>query len=140
MQSRINSESAELPLLVVRFIVFFLLPFSAAVVLRLWLRSRTLPDRHDLQLVSVLGVSSRISLFNAPSRFLLCAHFGIVAGVACGFALQQLAGSYFDNMQTPGMWVVAGAASVLLVAAVVASAVPAARAARVDVIQALRAE
>jgi len=65
---------------------------------------------------------------------------GIVAGVACGLALQQLAGSYIDNVRTPGAWVVLGAAAVLLMAAVVASAVPAARAARVDVIQALRAE
>jgi ABC-type antimicrobial peptide transport system permease subunit len=65
---------------------------------------------------------------------------GIAAGLASGLALQQLAGSYFEKMQTPGMWVVAGAAVVLLAAAVVASAWPAMRAARVDVIQALRAD
>jgi putative ABC transport system permease protein len=65
---------------------------------------------------------------------------GIGAGLACGLALKQLAGSYFEKMQTPGMWVVAGAAVVLLAAAVVASAWPAIRAARVDVIQALRAD
>jgi putative ABC transport system permease protein len=65
---------------------------------------------------------------------------GIGAGLACGLALQKLAGSYFEKMQTPGMWVVAGAAVVLLAAAVVASAWPAIRAARVDVIQALRAD
>jgi putative ABC transport system permease protein len=65
---------------------------------------------------------------------------GIGAGLACGLVLQQLAGSYFGKMQTPGMWVVIGAAGVLLSAAVVASAWPALRAARVDVIQALRAD
>ena len=65
---------------------------------------------------------------------------GIVAGLACGLALQRLAGSYFEKMQMPGTWVVAGAAGVLLAAAVVASAWPAMRAARVDVIQALRAD
>jgi predicted permease len=65
---------------------------------------------------------------------------GIGAGLACGFALQRLAGSYFDTVRMPGAWVVVGAAGVLLAAAVVASAWPAMRAARVDVIQALRAD
>jgi predicted permease len=65
---------------------------------------------------------------------------GIAAGLACGIALQQLAGTYFDKVRMPGMWVVIGAAGILLAAAVVASAWPAMRAARVDVIQALRAD
>ncbi len=62
------------------------------------------------------------------------------AGGACGLAIQRLAGSYFENVRMPGVWVVIGAAGVLLAAAVVASAWPAMRAARVDVIQALRAD
>lgn len=66
--------------------------------------------------------------------------FGIGAGLACGLALQRMAGSYFENLRMPGVWVVAGAAGILLAAAVVASAWPALRAARVDVIQALRAD
>ena len=40
----------------------------------------------------------------------------------------------------PGVWVMLGAAGLLLAAAVMASAWPALRAARVDVIQALRAD
>ena len=51
-----------------------------------------------------------------------------------------LAGSYFDVVQMPGALPVAGSAIVLLIAAMVASLVPANRAARVDVVQALRAE
>jgi ABC-type antimicrobial peptide transport system permease subunit len=43
-------------------------------------------------------------------------------------------------MKTPGVLPVAGAAIVLLLAAVIASVIPAARAARIDVIQALRTE
>jgi putative ABC transport system permease protein len=65
---------------------------------------------------------------------------GIGAGLAGGLALQRLAGSYFENVRMPGAWVVVGAAGILLAAAIVASAWPAMRAARVDVIQALRAE
>jgi ABC-type antimicrobial peptide transport system permease subunit len=65
---------------------------------------------------------------------------GIGAGLACGFAFQQLAGTYFGSIRMPGAWVVAGAAFILLAAAVIASAWPALRAARVDVIQALRAD
>jgi ABC-type lipoprotein release transport system permease subunit len=60
--------------------------------------------------------------------------------VAFGLALERLAGSYFGVVRMPGAWVVAGAAGILLAAAVIASAWPAMRAARVDVIQALRAE
>jgi ABC-type antimicrobial peptide transport system permease subunit len=65
---------------------------------------------------------------------------GIGAGLACGLGLQQLAASYFESVRMPGIWVVIGAAGILLAAAVVASAWPAIRAARVDVIQALRAD
>lgn len=65
---------------------------------------------------------------------------GIGAGVAAGVGLQQFAGSYFENAKMPGVPVVIGAAILLLIAAVIASAWPALRAARVDVIQALRAD
>jgi putative ABC transport system permease protein len=65
---------------------------------------------------------------------------GIGAGLAAEFALQELAGTYFEKVQAPGAWVVLGAAGVLLAAAMAASAWPAMRAARVDVIQALRAD
>jgi putative ABC transport system permease protein len=65
---------------------------------------------------------------------------GIGAGLASGYLLQMVAGSYFDSLKMPGVWVVAGAAGLLLAAAVAASAWPAFRAARVDVIQALRGD
>jgi ABC-type antimicrobial peptide transport system permease subunit len=65
---------------------------------------------------------------------------GIGAGLAGGFLLQRVAGSYLAGIKMPGVWVVLGAAGVLLGAAVAASAWPAIRAARVDVIEALRAD
>ena len=65
---------------------------------------------------------------------------GIGAGLVCGLILQRLAAGYFEGLRMPGVWVMLGAAGLLLAAAVMASAWPALRAARVDVIQALRAD
>jgi putative ABC transport system permease protein len=65
---------------------------------------------------------------------------GVLAGAVGGYALARLAGSYFQDVKMPGLVVIAGSAAVLLAAAVVASALPAARAARVDVMQALRSD
>jgi putative ABC transport system permease protein len=65
---------------------------------------------------------------------------GIVAGVGSGFVLARLAGSLIQNVTVPGVLPVLGSAIVLLAAAAVASVVPAARASRVDVMQALRSE
>jgi hypothetical protein len=68
------------------------------------------------------------------------AAIGIVTGMACGYGLMTLAQGWVNETQAPGVLVVAGSAAVLLAAAVVASLMPAARAARVDVMQALRSE
>src|SRR5207244_2429200 len=68
------------------------------------------------------------------------AQAGVAACAGCGFALARLAGSYFQDVHMPGAVPVTGSAAVLLAAAVVASVVPAARAARVDVMQALRSD
>jgi predicted permease len=65
---------------------------------------------------------------------------GLGVGVACGFGLAQLAGAFMGDLKMPGVLPVAGSAVVLLLAAVTASVIPAARAARVDVMQALRTE
>ncbi len=65
---------------------------------------------------------------------------GVLAGAACGFALARLAGSYFTDVRMPGAAPVVGSAIVLLAAAVIASLLPAVRAARVDVMQALRSD
>jgi predicted permease len=65
---------------------------------------------------------------------------GVVAGALLGYVLARLAGSYVLDMKMPSALPVIISALVLLTAAVVASVLPAARAARVDVIQALRSE
>jgi hypothetical protein len=65
---------------------------------------------------------------------------GIVAGAAGGYVLAMVAASALEVTRLPGVVPIVGAAVVLVVAAVVASLVPAARASRVDVLQALRSE
>jgi predicted permease len=65
---------------------------------------------------------------------------GVLAGAAFGFVTARLAGSYFFEVKMPGALPVVLSAFVLLAAAVVASWLPAARAARIDVMQALRSE
>ncbi len=65
---------------------------------------------------------------------------GIAVGSLGGFGMARLAAGYLSDLQMPGLMPVLGAMSVLLGAAIVASALPAARAARIDVMQALRSE
>jgi putative ABC transport system permease protein len=90
----------------------------------------------------------RLAIGSQPSRLLagviregaVMAAVGIVVGAVGGYILARLAGSYLLDMKMPSPLPVLASAFILLVAAVAASALPAARAARVDVIQALRAE
>jgi putative ABC transport system permease protein len=90
----------------------------------------------------------RLAIGSQPSRLLagviaqgaLIATVGVITGTVLGYALARLANRYFDGMQMPSTLPVVASAIVLLAAAVVASALPAARAARVDVIQALRSD
>jgi putative ABC transport system permease protein len=65
---------------------------------------------------------------------------GIVAGAVGGIALARLVGSYIPDVHIPGPLATVGAAAILIAAAVLASLMPAARASRVDVMQALRSE
>jgi hypothetical protein len=87
-----------------------------------------------------IGSQPRNLLARVIAEGAVIAVAGIAAGAAFGFALAQLAGHYFPDMRPPDAVPVAGSAVVLLAAAVVASVLPAARAARVDVMQALRSD
>jgi len=90
----------------------------------------------------------RLAIGSQPNRLLagivaegaVMAGAGVAAGAASGYVLARLAGSYLLDIKMPSAVPVVGSAIVLLTAAVVASALPAARAARVDVIQALRSD
>ena len=114
-------------------------------------------------LIAVVGVSGvlafsvsartrefgiRLAIGSQPGHLLagviregvIMAAAGIAAGAGFGYILARLAGSYLLEMKMPSVLPVVASAFILLAAAVVASALPAARAARVDVIQALRSE
>jgi putative ABC transport system permease protein len=90
----------------------------------------------------------RLALGSEPHRLLkgviaegaVMAAAGVLAGAAFGFALARLAGRYFLDIKMPGALPVFVSAFVLMAVAVIASVLPAARAARVDVMQALRSE
>jgi len=87
-----------------------------------------------------LGSQPRHLLTGVVAEGAVMAAAGVVAGAVSGYALARLAGSYFLDMQMPSAAPVVASAVVLLAAAVVASALPAARAARINVIEALRSD
>ena len=90
----------------------------------------------------------RLAVGSQPSELLtgviregtVMAVAGIGAGVVFGFALARLAGRLLLDMKMPTLLPIVASALILLVAAVAASALPALRASRIDVIQALRSE
>jgi ABC-type antimicrobial peptide transport system permease subunit len=90
----------------------------------------------------------RLAVGSAPRQLLaqvlkegaLIAAVGIAAGALGGFGLGRIAATAVEGLRLPGALPVLGASAVLMASAVVASLLPAARAARVDVVQALRTE
>ena len=87
-----------------------------------------------------LGSQPKHLLRGVVAEGVVMAGVGVMAGAAFGLAVARVAGSYFGDLKMPGALPVIVSAFVLLGAAVVASMLPAARAARVDVVQALRSE
>ncbi len=87
-----------------------------------------------------IGSEPRHLLTGVLGEGALIAAVGIVAGALAGLAISRLAGSYIPDLRLPGAAVTATAGLVLIAAAVVASLMPAARASRINVVQALRNE
>ena len=93
-----------------------------------------------------LGV--RMALGATPRRVLvrvlleggLIVAIGIVAGAAGIYGFISVARAFVESFQPPGALPVVGAAAVLTVAGVLASLMPAAKAAHLDVVEALRSE
>jgi len=114
-------------------------------------------------LISVVGVAGvlafgvsgrtrefgiRIALGAQPSNILtdvlldglLMAGIGVGAGLLLGVTLTRVAASYIAAIDQPGALALGSSAFLILAAALIAAAVPAARAARVNAVEALRAE
>ena len=90
----------------------------------------------------------RLAIGSAPRHLLtrvlgegaLIGASGIAAGAVGGMVLARLVGGYIQDVRIPGPLPTIGAAAILIAAAILASVLPAARASRVDVMQALRSE
>ena len=90
----------------------------------------------------------RLALGAQPSRILAgvlidgltIAAIGVAAGGLVGWGLSRLAGNYVAELKLPEPLPLIASAAVIFAAAAMASLVPAARAARVDAVQALRAD
>jgi predicted permease len=87
-----------------------------------------------------IGSQRRHLLTRVIAEGAVMAGAGIIAGAAVGFVLARLASRFLWEIKMPSLLPVFIAAFVLMAVAVVASMLPAARAARVDVMQALRSE
>jgi putative ABC transport system permease protein len=87
-----------------------------------------------------LGAQPSAILKNVLFEGALIGIVGVVTGFVAGFALAKLAAKYVEEIQVPSATPLVIAALLILAAAVIAAALPAARASRVDAVEALRAE
>ena len=87
-----------------------------------------------------IGSEPKHLLTRVLSEGAVIAAAGVVTGAIGGLALARLVGSYITDVRMPGLVPIVVSAAILVLAAVLASLMPAARASRVDVIQALRSE
>jgi putative ABC transport system permease protein len=90
----------------------------------------------------------RLAIGSAPRHLLtrvlgegtIIALGGIVAGVVGGFALARIVGTFIPDIRLPEVVPAIIAAAILIACALIASLMPAARASRIDVMDALRSE
>jgi ABC-type antimicrobial peptide transport system permease subunit len=87
-----------------------------------------------------LGEQPRRILVNVLSDGLVIAAKGVAAGLLIGLLSARLIGKYTAELQMPGLLPLVVSAVLILAAAVIASVLPAARASRVNAVQALRTE
>jgi predicted permease len=87
-----------------------------------------------------LGAQPRDILTDVLRQGVVIAGIGVGVGAVFGVVFARGISRYVTEVHPPGMVAFAGAALVILAAAVIASAVPAARAARVNAVEALRSE
>jgi putative ABC transport system permease protein len=87
-----------------------------------------------------LGAQPHTILTKVLTEGFVIAGVGVAAGLLLGFVLERAVGGQFAGLRLPGALTLLASAAVILAAAVIASALPAARAARVHPAEALRSE
>ncbi len=87
-----------------------------------------------------MGAQPKDILTDVLTQGVTMAAIGVGVGVITGFAISQIVSRYVAGIQQPGWIAFVVSAGVILGSAVVAAAVPAMRAARVNAVEALRAE
>jgi predicted permease len=87
-----------------------------------------------------LGSEPKLLLKGVIAEGTVIAAAGVLAGAVFGMLMARLAARFFPEVTMPGALPVFVSAVVLMAVAIIASALPAARAARVDIVQALRSE
>jgi putative ABC transport system permease protein len=109
---------------------------GVAGVLAFWVSART----REFGVRLAIGSTPYLLLTKVLGEGVRIVSIGIIAGAAFGYLFAGVASSYFTVLRMPGLGAVLGAAAVLAIAATAAALMPAARASRVDVLQALRSE
>ncbi len=87
-----------------------------------------------------LGAQPKSILAKVLKEGAVIASLGIAAGVLVGFVCARVIGKYFADVQLPGFLPLLLSAAAIFAAAVIASALPAARAAKVNAVEALRSQ
>ena len=95
---------------------------------------------HEFGIRLAIGLAPRKLLLNILSEGTFIVAIGILAGIVFGYAFAGIAANYVGAVPLPGAVPIMGAVLILGAAAVLAALMPAARASRVDVLQALRTE
>jgi predicted permease len=109
---------------------------GVAGVLAFWVSGRT----REFGIRMALGAQRQKIMSDVLWQGLKIAGIGVGAGVMFGVAFARVIGRFVGEVPMPGTLAFVASAFVILAAAVIASAVPAARAARVNAVETLRAE
>jgi predicted permease len=109
---------------------------GVAGVLAFWVSGRT----REFGIRMALGAQRQNIMNDVLWQGLKIAGIGVGAGVLFGIAFARVIGRWVGEVPMPGTLAFVASAFVILAAAVIASAVPAARAARVNAVETLRAE
>jgi predicted permease len=109
---------------------------GVAGVLAFWVSGRT----REFGIRMALGAQRQNIMNDVLWQGLKIAGIGVGAGVLFGIAFARVIGRWVGEVPMPGTLAFVASALVILAAAVIASAVPAARAARVNAVETLRAE